>query len=74
MGIRNFSPHLRNSAILRTTKSIAELRTKKGCGSAIADPQILTSAIPQFYAVSGQFPYFMYSPFSSAQDALKINQ
>ncbi len=30
-------PHLRKSAILRTTKSIAELRTKKSCGTAIAD-------------------------------------
>ncbi len=29
VGVRNLSPHLRNSAILRTTKSIAELRTKK---------------------------------------------
>ncbi len=30
VGIRNLSPHLRNSAILRTIKLIAELRTKKG--------------------------------------------
>jgi hypothetical protein len=29
MGIQNLSPHLLNSAILRTTKSIVELRTKK---------------------------------------------
>ncbi len=29
MGIRNLSPHLCNSAILRTIKSIAELRSKK---------------------------------------------
>jgi hypothetical protein len=35
VGIRNFSPHLCNSEILRTTKSIAELRTKKSCGTAI---------------------------------------
>jgi hypothetical protein len=27
LGIRNLSPHLRNSAILRTTKSFAELRS-----------------------------------------------
>ncbi len=74
MGIRNFSPHLRNSTILRTTKSIAELRTKKSGETAIADLQNLTSAIPQLSAVSGQFPYFTYIPFSSAQDALKINQ
>ncbi len=58
MGIRNFSPQLRNSAILRTTKSIAELRTKKSCGTAIADLQNLTSPIPQLSAISGQFPYF----------------
>ncbi len=60
VGIRNFSPHLRNSAILRTTNSIAKLRTKKSCGTAIADLQNLTSAIPQLSAVSGQFPYFIY--------------
>jgi hypothetical protein len=59
VGIRNFSPHLRNSAILRTGKSIAELRTKKSCGTAIADLQNLTSAIPQLSAISGQFPYFI---------------
>ncbi len=56
VGIRNFSPHLRNSAILRTTNSIAELRTKKSCGTAIADLQNLTSAIPQLSAVTGQLP------------------
>jgi hypothetical protein len=49
---------VRTSAILRTTKSIAELRTKKSCGSAIADLQNLTSAIPQLSAISSQFPYF----------------
>jgi hypothetical protein len=59
LGIRNLSPHLRNSAILRTTKSIAELRTKKSCGTAIADLQNLTSAIPQLSAVSCQFRYFL---------------
>jgi hypothetical protein len=31
------------------------LRTKKSCGTAIADLQNLTSAIPQLSAVSGQF-------------------
>ncbi len=59
VGIRNFSPHLRNSAILRTAKSIAELRTKKSCGTAIADLQNLTSAIPQLSAIYSQFPYFI---------------
>jgi hypothetical protein len=51
VGIRNFGPHLRNSAILRTTKTIAELRTKKSCGTAIADLQNLTSAIPQLWSL-----------------------
>jgi hypothetical protein len=59
LGIRNLSPHLRNSAILRTTKSIVELRTKKSCGTAIGDLQNLTSAIPQLSAVSCQFRYFL---------------
>jgi hypothetical protein len=59
LGIRNLSPHLRNSAILRTTKSIAELRTTKSCGTAIADLQNLTSAIPQLSAVSSKFRYFL---------------
>ncbi len=58
VGIRNFSPHLRNSAILRTTKLIAELRTKKSCGTAIADLQNWTSAIPQLSAVNTQFHFF----------------
>jgi hypothetical protein len=68
--IRNLSPHLRNSAILRITTSIAELRTKKSCGVSIADLQNLTSAIPQLSIVSCQFHYF-FSPFSSAQDGFK---
>jgi hypothetical protein len=59
VGIRNLSPHLRNSAILRTAKMIAELRTKKSCGTAIVDLQNLTSAIPQLSAVSCQFRYFL---------------
>jgi hypothetical protein len=66
VSIRNSSPHLCNSAILRTTKSIAELRTKKSCGAVIADLQNLTSAIPQLSTVSCQFRYFLV-PFSSAQ-------
>jgi hypothetical protein len=74
VGIRNLGPHLRNSAILRTTKSIAEVRTKKSCGTAIADPQNLTSAIPQLSGVSCQFHYFLASPFFSAQNGFKINQ
>jgi hypothetical protein len=71
--IRNFSPHLRNSAILRTTKSIAELRTKKNCGTAIVDLQNLTSAIPQLSAVSGQFHYFLV-PFPQLRMVSKSNQ
>jgi hypothetical protein len=70
VGICNFSPHLCNSAILQTTKSIVELRTKK-----VAELWLQTFKIwiPQLSAVSGQFP-LLYSPFFSAQDALKINQ
>jgi hypothetical protein len=67
--IRNLSPHLRNSAILRTTILIAELRTKKSCGTAIADLQNLTSAIPQLSLVSCQSAIF--SSISSAQDGFK---
>jgi hypothetical protein len=69
VGICNFSLHLCNSAILQTTKSIAELRTKK-----VAELRLQTFKIwiPQLSAVSSQFP-LLYSPFSSAQDALKIN-
>jgi hypothetical protein len=71
--IRNLSPHLRNSAILRTTKSIAELRTKKSCGTAIADLQNLIFAILQISAVSCQFRYFLV-PFPQLRMVLKINQ
>jgi hypothetical protein len=64
---------VRTSAILRTTKTIAELRTKRSCGTAIADLQNLTSAIPQLSAVSGQFSYFLV-PFSQLRMLKKINQ
>jgi hypothetical protein len=73
VGIRNFNPHLRNSAILRTTKTIAELGTKKSCRTAIADLQNLTSAIPQLSAVSGKFSFFPV-PFPQLRMFLKINQ
>jgi hypothetical protein len=73
VGIRNLSNYLRNSAILRTTKSIAELWTKKGCGTAIAYLQNLTSAIPQLSAVSCQFRSFLV-PFPQLRMVLKINQ
>jgi hypothetical protein len=59
VGIRNLSTHLSNSAKLRTNKSIAELQTKKSCGTAITDLQNMTSAIPQLSAVSCQFRYFL---------------
>jgi hypothetical protein len=72
-GIRNLSPHLRNSAILRTTKSVAELRTKKSCGTAIVDLENLTSAIPQLSAVSCQFRYFLV-PFPQFRMVVKIKQ
>jgi hypothetical protein len=68
LGIRNLSPHLRNSAILRTTKSFAELRTKKSCGTAIADLQNLTSA-----TLCSLLPIPLLSgTFSSAQDCLVL--
>jgi hypothetical protein len=73
VGIRNFSPHLRNSTILRTTNTIAELRTKKSCGTAITDLQNLTSAIPQLSAVSGKFSFFLV-PFPQLRMFLKTNQ
>ncbi len=72
-GHRTLSPHFRNSAILRTTKSIAELRTEKSCGTAIADLQNLTSAISQLSAVSCQFCYFLV-PFPQLRMVFKINQ
>jgi hypothetical protein len=49
------------------------LRTSKSCGTAIADLQNLTSAIPQLSAVSGQFSYFLV-PFPQLRMFLKINQ
>jgi hypothetical protein len=73
VGIRNFSPHFRNSAILRTTKTIEELQTKKSCGTAIAELQNLTSAIPQLSAVSGQFSYFLV-PFHQLRMFLKSSK
>ncbi len=77
---KSATPQLRNSAILRTTKSIAELRTKKSCGIAIADLQNLTSAIPQLSTVSNIIKKTFHSvlpiplrssPFSLAQDGFK---
>jgi hypothetical protein len=50
---------------LRTTISIAELRTKKSCGTAIADLQILTSAIPQLSAAPANSATFWYLILSS---------
>jgi hypothetical protein len=73
VGVRNFSPHFRNSAILRTTKTIAELRTKKSCGTAIAELQNLTSAIPQLSADSGQFSCFLV-PFQQLRIFLKSSK
>jgi hypothetical protein len=75
MGIRNLNPHLCNSAILRTTKSIAELRNKKSCRTVIADLQNMTSAIPQFrnFPQSPASP-LLSCPFSSAQDGFKRQQ
>jgi hypothetical protein len=64
--------HLQFKSALRTTKSIAELRTKKSCGTAIVDFQNLTSAIPQLSAVSCQFRYFIVV-FPQLKMVLKIN-
>jgi hypothetical protein len=73
VGIRNLSSQLRNFAILQTTKSIAELQTKKSFGIAIADLQNLTSAILQLSTVSCQFCYVLV-PFPQLRMVLKINQ
>ncbi len=70
MGIRNFSPHLRNIADNQIDGGIAD---KKRCGTAIADIQNLTSAIPQLSAVFGQFRYFLV-PFLQLRMFFKINQ
>jgi hypothetical protein len=71
VGIRNFSLHLRKSAILHTTKMIVELQTKKSCGIMIADLQNMTSAIPQLSAVSSRFSHFLV-PFPQLRLFLKI--
>ncbi len=71
VGICNLSPHLRNSAILQTTKSIAELWTKK-----VTELQLRTFKIwlPQFRKCpqSPAVP-LLSRHFSSAQDGLKKN-
>jgi hypothetical protein len=64
VGIRNLSPHLHNSAILRTTKSIAKLQTKK-----VAELRLWTFKIlllqfrnsPQSPANSATFWYLFLS-------------
>ncbi len=69
VGIRNFSPHLCNSTILQTKKSIVELRTKKSFRTAIVDLQNWTSAIPQLCSLRPVL--LLSSPFSSAQNVFK---
>jgi hypothetical protein len=49
------------------------LQTKKSCGTAIADLQSLTSAIPQLSAVSGEVPHFIV-PLPQLRMFLKIIQ
>ncbi len=68
VGIRNFSPHLRNSAILRTTKLIAELQTKK-----VAELRLRTFKIDfRNSALCRLRPVSLHSsPFYSAQDDFK---
>jgi hypothetical protein len=68
-----FAFQFRSSATLRTIKTIAELRTNKSCGTAIADLQNLTSATLQLPAVSGKFSYFLV-PFPQLRMFLQINQ
>jgi hypothetical protein len=69
MGIRPLSPHFCNSAILQTTKSIAELRTKKlrncDCGPSKFDFRNSASLRSLLAAP------LLSSPFSSAQDGFK---
>jgi hypothetical protein len=73
VGIRNLSPHLRNSATLRTTKTIAELRTKKSCGIGNCGPSKFdfrnSATLSSFLPVR-----LLSSPFSSAQDSFKHHQ
>ncbi len=63
-------PQLRN---LRTTKLIAELWTKKSCGTAVAGLENLTPAIPQLSTVSCKFCYFLV-PFPQLRMVLKSTQ
>ncbi len=58
-GIRNLSPRLRNSAILQTTRSIVELRTKNKVAELwLRTFQNLTSLIQQLSAISCQSATF----------------
>ncbi len=70
VGICNLSPHLRNSAILRTTKSIAEgLRTKKSCGCNCGPSKFdFRNSIT---LRSLLLVLLLSSPFSSDQDGFK---
>ncbi len=70
VAIRNLSPHLRNSAILRTTKLIAELLTKKSCGTAVGDLQKFDFRNSATFSSLLPVP-LLSSPFSSAQDGFK---
>jgi hypothetical protein len=70
VGISNFSSQFRNIEDNQNDCGIAD---EKCCGTAIADLQNLTSAIPQLSAVSGQFSYFLVS-FPQLRMFLKINQ
>ncbi len=67
VSIRNLSPHLRNSPILRTTKSIAELRSKKSCDCGPPKFDLCNSA-----TLRSLLPIPLLSRlFSLAQDGFK---
>jgi hypothetical protein len=70
LGIRNLSPHLATPQYCGQPNRLLSCGLQKSCGTAIADLQKLTSAIPQLSAVSCQFRYFLV-PFSSAQEGFK---
>jgi hypothetical protein len=70
VGIRNLSPHLRNSAILRTTKSILELRTKKKLRNCDCGPSKFD--LHNSATLHSLRPVLILScHFSSAQDGFK---
>jgi hypothetical protein len=70
VGIRNLSPHLRNSAIWRTTKSIVELRTNKKSRNCYCGPSKFDFRNSATFSNLLPVP-LLSSPFSSAQNSFK---